>query len=1102
MEQPLGARAGDPSTGRLHPKRVIPALAAVAVYALTFALLEPLQGPAASALSMMPVAVAAWRLGMYAGLLVGLSMLPLNMLLWALTGNLDITALLRAGGFLGGINSVMVGLVVGLLSDLRSRLAAEHTDLSAEVEHGRAMEAELSESRQQSLDIIESMRDAIVISVGTEHVFVNSAYLELLGLDDMAQAMGLPVDHFVLPQDQEPVKQRLLARQRGEPVSEEHRYIRLRRSDGAVRTVQTSSVAIAYRGQPASMAVLRDVTDQADAQEQLRESEERYRALVELCPETVAVVSDGKYVYVSNAGQELFGADSVDLLVGRGVLEFVHPDHREQVAAQLRSTAGEGAKPEPLETKHLRLDGRVIDVEQVVAPILYGGAPATQMLLRDITQRKRADEELRIRARELEALSNISAILVGCGPLQERLDRAIQELAHAVEADRVSLRQVDGSQEQLRLVAVGGPLESRPPSHIPRQISRLVFERGEPVAINDYPSHPHASAPLIELGVRSMATLPFRVRGEIKGTINAVSLQTGHFTPERVHLLSHIADEIGALLENSRLYQEIGSELEQGRRRLAAFQTAASRLSLGARPENGLRQLVDVARELIEADSGALVVWDDDGRITTGLASGQPGTQRGTVRGWDLGQGLLGLIRDGGRSIRISDLSTHPRAAGFQPGHPPMARFLGAPININGGYRGALYLTRREARPEFTPDDDRLLCLFAVLVGIHLENAGLYEQVTRERSTLAAVQASMTEGLVVIDHQGRIVYFNQAAEKLLGLDPQSAQGRPVHEALGVISPDFETKETLDSLLEMLRTGVDGPIIVELALLRPERCQLSLAVFPIPGGSADCMTGMVVRDVTQERTLERRRDAFVSIASHELRTPMTGIMGFAELLLNRDPPDEVRREWLGRIHRDSRRLAAIVDDLLDVSRIQSGRLVLKRGNVALRPLIEEEVARVRATTGIHEFRVEVPPDLPGVSADEHKLAQVLANLLDNAVKYSPQGGLITVSARHDQVEQRVVTSIADQGIGIDPADQEELFASFRRISQPETEAVGGTGLGLYIVKGLVELMQGEVWVESDVGKGSTFRFSIPLLPQDEPAAPALLGASHPDPTPEV
>ncbi len=231
------------------------------------------------------------------------------------------------------------------------------------------------------------------------------------------------------------------------------------------------------------------------------------------------------------------------------------------------------------------------------------------------------------------------------------------------------------------------------------------------------------------------------------------------------------------------------------------------------------------------------------------------------------------------------------------------------------------------------------------------------------------------------------------------------------------------------------------------------------------------SAMLIRDVSM-------RDTFVSVASHELRTPLTSILGYADLLLRRDPPDVTRKRWLKNIFDNSQRVSTMVDDLLNVSRIQSGKTSIKLEVVRLSDVLEETLSLTRESTNKHEFVVDIESDLPDVLVDRDKFSQVAGNLLSNAVKYSPNGGRITLSAHNDQERHRIVVSVTDEGIGIGPADKDVLFTTFHRIQRPETQGIRGSGLGLYIAKEWTEAMGGKIWLESELNKGSTFFVAIP------------------------
>jgi len=221
-----------------------------------------------------------------------------------------------------------------------------------------------------------------------------------------------------------------------------------------------------------------------------------------------------------------------------------------------------------------------------------------------------------------------------------------------------------------------------------------------------------------------------------------------------------------------------------------------------------------------------------------------------------------------------------------------------------------------------------------------------------------------------------------------------------------------------------------------------------------------------------------RDTFVSIASHELRTPLTAITGYSDLLLRRDPPDATRKKWLKTIFDNSQRIMAMANDLLNVSRIQSSKITLELERLRLTEILNEQIEMAKDFTDKHEFVTNIESNLPDVLVDRDKFGQVVANLLNNAVKYSPNGGRITLSAHHDQAQNYVILSFTDEGIGISDKDISSLFTTFHRIQRPETHSVRGSGLGLFIAKEWTEAMGGKIWVESELNKGSTFFVTIP------------------------
>jgi signal transduction histidine kinase len=226
-------------------------------------------------------------------------------------------------------------------------------------------------------------------------------------------------------------------------------------------------------------------------------------------------------------------------------------------------------------------------------------------------------------------------------------------------------------------------------------------------------------------------------------------------------------------------------------------------------------------------------------------------------------------------------------------------------------------------------------------------------------------------------------------------------------------------------------------------------------------------------------LNRLKTEFISIASHELRTPMTTILGFSELLQNQMAEEDPNRLFISYIHEDAQQLSDLVNNLLDISRIESGRLSLEPETIDLVATLDPLLQSLGTPAPLHRLYAEIAPEARWVYADPSKVIQILTNLIGNAIKYSPKGGRVQISSRLDYTPGWVTIEVTDQGIGI-PADQlERIFERFQRVQSAETGGIRGTGLGLYIVRQLVEIHGGSIRVESEMGRGSLFACTLPL-----------------------
>ena len=236
-------------------------------------------------------------------------------------------------------------------------------------------------------------------------------------------------------------------------------------------------------------------------------------------------------------------------------------------------------------------------------------------------------------------------------------------------------------------------------------------------------------------------------------------------------------------------------------------------------------------------------------------------------------------------------------------------------------------------------------------------------------------------------------------------------------------------------------------------------------------------GLIKEQNERLKELDRMKSEFLSTAAHELRTPLTSILGFSEILLKRKLDEERKNRFLKIINEESMGLSALINDLLDLSRIESGRgFKITKAPIEIKQVILENIDLFQAQTDKHTFKVNVPDDLVKIEADKDKINQVIENLISNALKFSPQGGEITVSVK--ELKDKLKINISDTGIGIPEKDLPHVFEKFYRADNASSEAIGGTGLGLGIVKYIVEFHRGEIKAESKLKKGSTFSFTLP------------------------
>jgi two-component system phosphate regulon sensor histidine kinase PhoR len=385
---------------------------------------------------------------------------------------------------------------------------------------------------------------------------------------------------------------------------------------------------------------------------------------------------------------------------------------------------------------------------------------------------------------------------------------------------------------------------------------------------------------------------------------------------------------------------------------------------------------------------------------------------------------------------------------------------------------GVLHAFNKRHGEDFNDEDVRLLERMARNVGSIIANLQLYKEVVEEREELLQTFESLASGLILVSPEKRVSQINASARGIFSLGPEVI-GKQVGEHI---------KE--ETLLQFFTAGLDGqepaPIEYVTAIGGIER------IFLVQGAGVQNEEGrtlgyvVILNDITDQKNLDRMKSSFVAMASHELRTPLTAIKGFVSTLLMDDGFElEERREFYQIIDHECDRLTRLINDLLNTARIEANESLRPTyGMVSAEELVEKAVIIQKQASVRHNVFAKIEGELPEIVGDEDKLDQILTNLLNNAIKYSPAGGDVIVHAK--VVDDYVLFGVEDQGMGI-PADHlSKIFEKFHRVHNEDNRKIYGTGLGLFLVKHLVEQVHmGQIWADSEVGKGSTFWFKIPI-----------------------
>ena len=712
----------------------------------------------------------------------------------------------------------------------------------------------------------------------------------------------------------------------------------------------------------------------------------------------------------------------------------------------------------------------------VALPFWVGGVVAIGL----VAQRLRdAEHQARSRAERLQTVTDVALTHLALDDLlRELLGRTVELL----RTDTAAVLLIDESGRELVPRAARGleeSFEAGVPVPVGEGFSGRIAAERKPRVVEDV-RRDEVYSPFLRERVRSLLGVPLMLRGEVLGVLYVGSREPRRFTGAETELLELVADRFALAIRQSHLFEaerEARAQAERAQDRLAFMSEASALLGGSLDYRTTLREVaalavgsfadwcvVDLVRE---GEIERLLIHHRDPAM---VAFGQAFSAR---YGVERGEGGPATVATTGRVAFAPDVSDEMvQAVSASSEHLAQLRALGVrsyisvPVVARGEPLGAITFMRSENAAPFVHEDLAAAKDFGRRAGVAIDTARLYRS-AEERARAARALAHIGEGVVLVDRRGIVQHWNPAAAAITGIAEDDAVGL----ALDRVLPSWEEIE------ELVPVG-DWPAVAQSASraapveLRGRELWLSFSGIRFEDGRV-----YAFRDVTEEHGLRALQADFVATVSHELRTPLAAVYGAAMTVQREGVSPDDRDRLLGVIVDQADRLAHIIDDVLWMSRLDSGRLDLHVERCDAVELAERVVegARTHAPDSVR-LSVEADAGLPPVAADRDKLRQVLVNLVDNGVKYSPEGGTVTV--RLAESEGRIRFSVRDEGLGIPHRHQQHVFEKFYRLDPNQTRGVGGTGLGLYICRELVQRMGGSIWLSSAEGEGSTFVFDLP------------------------
>ena len=679
---------------------------------------------------------------------------------------------------------------------------------------------------------------------------------------------------------------------------------------------------------------------------------------------------------------------------------------------------------------------------------------------------KRLEYSLRQQREELQNLYQVAQEIATTLNPQELAQKLLMVAGRAIGAEDGWVILVNEHGDALHAVRFGDTLSP----DVARQLSRQSLRQGIGSVVRSTQTGLLIEDSALderyrtgELGlsqVRSVVSVPLLGRRHNRGVLTYAHSEPSRFSEQHLHWLRTAAGQAAVALDNAYLFAREQRRAIQFRLINSVTQDVSSILETD--------RLLDVVVNLVQRTFGyyyvGLGLEQDRQIVVQAVAKESEGDERSALMGAKYSEGVVAWVAEHGRALLINDVRKDPRYK-EKTGLTDTRSELALPIHAHGKIIGVLDIRSRRVN-SFEPGDVVMLETLAAQVSVAIQNAELFRALSNQRERLNAILNSVNSAVLVSGSGGKLLLANPAARRLFQLDSE-AIGRPA--AMGGLPEDLSpflsqqipARETLTGHYST-EDGRSFQVVAASVVVDGERA------------------GRVVlcHEITHFEELSRLKDEFVGTVSHDLKNPLTVIQGAAHFLAEPRISEAERSRFITNIQESARRMTTLITQLLDLGKLQSG-MGMELADMDAQPLLikvaddfEEQILEAGLTLGLNA------PEPLLVHADKERLRQVLENLLSNAAKYTRVGGEITLDGvvKGEQVLFRV----RDSGMGIAPRDQPYVFDKFYRCQTDDGDDIEGTGLGLAIVKSIIERHNGRVWLESEVGKGSTFSVSLPRV----------------------